>query len=202
MDDRTAVEVKLSEEEMMRAQLYGMLSGLLAEVPKAEVIQSLTKLEGDDTEIGKAFAALAVAAKDTTPEQAEDEYNALFVGMGTGGAVTPFASQYETGFLYDTPLAELRQKMSELGIAYDGEQKEPEDHIAFILEIMHAMITGTTGIPSDMETQREFFDSHIANWAAKFFEDLENANPANFYKPVGTLGRLFLAVEVDAFAMG
>ena len=46
-----------------------------------------------------------------------------------------------------------------------------------------------------------FFDAHLAKWAALFFTDLEEAQSAVFYAPVGSLGRAFMAVEADAFAI-
>ena len=44
-----------------------------------------------------------------------------------------------------------------------------------------------------------FFDNHIGNWAPKFFEDLEAAEAARLYMPVGLIGKLFLEVESEAF---
>jgi hypothetical protein len=35
----------------------------------------------------------------------------------------------------------------------------------------------------------------------KFFADLERANAAEFYRSVGALGRVFMAVEAEAFAL-
>jgi TorA maturation chaperone TorD len=51
-------------------------------------------------------------------------------------------------------------------------------------------------------TQKEFFDAHIRPWATRFFEDLEAAKSAVLYMPVGTVGRVFMAIEAEAFAMG
>ena len=59
----------------------------------------------------------------------------------------------------------------------------------------------TFGTPADLETQQWFFDRHLAPWARLFFEDLESANSARFYKPVGTVGRLFMEIETTAFEM-
>ena len=36
---------------------------------------------------------------------------------------------------------------------------------------------------------------------ARFFADLETARHARFYRPVGTIGRIFIEIEAQAFAM-
>ena len=51
------------------------------------------------------------------------------------------------------------------------------------------------GAPADVATQKEFFDAHIRPWATRFFEDLEAAKSAVLYMPVGTVGRVFMAIE-------
>jgi TorA maturation chaperone TorD len=113
----------------------------------------------------------------------------------------PFASFYLTGFLHEKPLAKLRGAMAELGIAARDDVFEPEDHIAALAEMMAGLITGAFGAPADLPTQQRFFEDHIAGWAGRFFEDLEKAPSADFYKPVGALGRALVGIETQAYAM-
>ena len=40
---------------------------------------------------------------------------------------------------------------------------------------------------------RDFFEKHLAPWIGRFFADLEAAQAADFYRRVGTVGRLFIA---------
>ena len=91
--------------------------------------------------------------------------------------------------------------MSKLGIARADAVREPEDHIAALCEIMSGMITGAFGEPADLATQQRFFDAYIAPWAGKFFEELEAAESAAFFMPVGTIGKLFMEIEAQAFQM-
>jgi hypothetical protein len=35
----------------------------------------------------------------------------------------------------------------------------------------------------------------------RFFGDLENAESAELYRPVGTLGRVFIEIEMESFAL-
>ena len=63
------------------------------------------------------------------------------------------------------------------------------------------MITGRFGAPVALDRQKEFFNRHIAPWAGHFFADLEGAKGSVFYTPVGTVGRLFVDIEREAFRM-
>ena len=51
------------------------------------------------------------------------------------------------------------------------------------------------------ETERELFDQHLAPWIGRFFADLEHAEAADFYRSVGALGRVFVEIERQAFAL-
>ena len=45
------------------------------------------------------------------------------------------------------------------------------------------------------------FEQHLAPWIGRFFADLERAEAADFYRRVGTLGRVFMEIETEAFAL-
>lgn len=195
----TAV-VLTSDEEILRARFWGLLAALLAAPPSQQLLDTLAAMPGDDTGIGRALGELAAAARATTPAAAEEEFTALFIGLSRGELV-PFASYYRTGFLHEKPLAALRADLAELGIEIADGISEPEDHIAIVAEIMQALIDGSLGSPLSLTEQKRFFAAHVEPWAGRFFADLENCPAAGFYRPVGTLGRLFLEVEVLAFAM-
>ena len=47
----------------------------------------------------------------------------------------------------------------------------------------------------------KIFEKHMAPWIGRFFADLERAEAAQFYRHVGTLGRLFIDIEAEAFAL-
>lgn len=190
----------VSEEDLLRAQGYALLGRLLATKPDRETLDICRNLEGDETDIGQAISLLSVLATKLTPEAVSDEYDSLFVGM-THGELQPYASYYLTGFLHEKPLADLRGDMRRLGIQRAEGVPEPEDHIASLCEMMHGMATGVFGEPASLDEQHKFFDAHIGTWASKFFEDLETAKSAVLYVPIGRIGRLFMAIETEAFAM-
>jgi TorA maturation chaperone TorD len=188
------------EEDVLRARFYGLLARLLAKPMSAETFEIVRALKGDESELGRALDALATIANKTTREAAEDEYTVLFYGMGAGGEFTPCASYYLTGLVYEKPLANLRADLARLGIAASPDLGEPEDHIAFLCEVMHGLITGAFGA-ADLGQQRDFFKAHIAPWAGRFFADLEGSKAAVLFMAVGTVGRLFMAIENEVFAM-
>lgn len=190
----------ISDEDRARAQMYQLLGVLLGGPPSSELLRGLAALQGDDTPIGSASRNLAALAQRTAPNDAEREFNNLFVGIGRG-ELLPYTSYYLTGFLNEKPLADLRSDLMARGIKVRDNVKEPEDHMGTLCEIMAGIIAGEFLCDSDQPSQKAFFDAHLAKWAALFFTDLEEAQSAVFYAPVGSLGRAFMAVEADAFAI-
>jgi TorA maturation chaperone TorD len=197
MDSTTAT---VHDEDMLRAQCYALLARFLASPPTAETLALARALRGDGSELGRALDALAVVAAKTTPNAAEIEYHDLFIGVAQG-ELQPYASYYLTGFLHEKPLADLRGEMAVLGIVRRVGVHEPEDHIAALCEMMAGLISGAFDAPADLDAQRKFFEWHIAPWAPRFFADLESAKAAVLYMPIGTIGRLFMRIENEAFAM-
>jgi len=41
----------------------------------------------------------------------------------------------------------------------------------------------------------------LAPWIGRFFADLERTDAAEFYKRVGTVGRVFTEIEAEAFTL-
>ena len=198
---RTAIiREDAGDEDLLRADLYAMLAQVLSSPPTREFLDNAAKLSGDGSELGEGITALARVAGATRPETAEREFNALFVGLGRG-ELLPYASFYLTGFLNEKPLARLRGHMAEFGIERSLANKEPEDHIATLCEIMSGLIRGTFGAALSVEDQHAFFNTHIATWAGHFFTDLEAAEGSVFYAPVGKIGRAFMEIEIEAFRM-
>jgi len=195
-----ATIAQATDEEVLRARFWGLLAALLSAPPSADILSVLTGIEGDDSDMGRALGALAQAARDADPAGLEEEFTDLFIGLSRGELV-PFGSYYLTGFLHEKPLAALRDDLTRLGIEIEDGVSEPEDHIAILSEIMQALIDGSLDEPASLIEQKRFFAAHIQPWADRFFADLENCPAARFYRAVGALGRQFLAVEAEAFAM-
>ena len=196
----TAPELTVAQEDLLRADLYDFLGSLLATPPSAQMLNNVAGLNGDDTDLGKGIAALSRLARSVQERAAKREFNALFVGLGRG-ELLPYASYYMTGFLNEKPLAALRNDMTRLGIERAEDVYEPEDNIASLCEMMAGLIRGRFGSPADLSRQKEFFATHIGPWAGHFFSDLEAAQGSVLYAPVGTVGRVFMDIEKEAFRM-
>jgi TorA maturation chaperone TorD len=195
--------VKASENSALdtaRASEYALLGALLWRAPGADLLRKLASLKGDATPIGLAHLDLGLAAAEAKPEAVEREFFNLFIGLGRG-ELMPYASYYLTGFLHERPLANIRDDLAQLGIERESRVHEPEDHIAVLCEVMSGLISGSFATDASALTDKVFFERHLSRWAARFFADLEMAESASFYKSVGRLGRTFMEIEAEAFAL-
>jgi TorA maturation chaperone TorD len=188
----------ISEIDSARAQEYALLAALLGRAPGADLLGRLAEIKGDASPLGMAHADLAEAAADTTAEKVEREFFNLFIGVGRG-ELLPYGSYYLTGFLHERPLARLRQDLNELGVERAAGIAEPEDHAAILCEVMSGLINRK--FPASENADREFFDKHMRAWIGRFFSDVEQAEAAGFYRRVGRLGRTFVEIEMEAFAL-
>ena len=188
----------VDEVDAARAQEYALLSVLLARAPDAKLLDRLAKLRGDASPLGVAHVALAEAASATDVERAGREFFDLFIGLGRG-ELLPYGSYYLTGFLHERPLARLRDMLARFGIERAEGQAEPEDHAAILFEIMASLISRR--FPAPEGADRDLFEAHLAPWIGRFFADLERAEQGDFYRRIGTLGRVFIEIETEAFAL-
>jgi TorA maturation chaperone TorD len=179
-----------------RAREYALLAALLSCPPSNALLGEIARLQGDVTPLGRAHATLAQAASEAAAD-VEREFFHLFVGLGRG-ELLPYGSYYLTGFLNERPLSRLRDDLAALGIERVENHFEPEDHAATLCEIMAGLAAGR--FPASEQAQRAFFEKHMAPWMGRLFADMEKAASAKFYRSVGSLGRLFLEIEAEAFA--
>lgn len=188
----------IDEIDLARAHEYALLGSLLLRTPDADALGRLSQLAGTDTMLGAAHLALGQAARTASPAALRREYFNLFEGVGRG-ELLPYASYYLTGFLNERPLARLREDLKRLGLERADGHCDPEDHLGTLCEVMSGLAGGR--FTASVNEERDFFTRHIAPWAGHFFADLEKADAARFYRAVGTVGRLFIDIEAEGFAM-
>ncbi len=185
------------EENQIRQNIYNLLAALFRRAPDADALNWLATLEieGDEQTAGMAAAwsVLKLSANKTTDIQASDEYQMLFIGVGRG-EVVPFGSWYLTGSLMEMPLVLLRQDLRRYGFERQEATKEPEDHIAALLEVMAMLVE-----EDDVASQKAFFNRHIAPWFERLCDDIQQANSAVFYCAVAALAKQFLTIEKTGF---
>lgn len=193
-----AMRPDLDDVAAARADIYALLATLLWHPPTARTLRRLSAPVIGDGELPEALRALADAAAATNADAVEREHFALFTGLA-GGELLPYASYYLTGFVHERPLADVRADLQALGLERTTGLAEPEDHIAFLCEVMAALIRGSCG--TDEITEAVFFARHIRPWAGRCFQNIETADAAGFYRPVGRLGGLLVHIETQAFAL-
>lgn len=189
----------ISEEQRYRASAYSLLAALLRSSPDQAMLDQLCGLcetTDDGDELMLAMSMLALAASVHSPDDVEDEFHQLFIGLGKG-EVVPYGSWHLTGFLMEKPLSDLRDDLANLGFERSENVVEPEDHAAALCEVLSIMIGDAAGLP----VQRKFFQTHIASWIERFFSDLDQAGSAVFYKSVARFGAAFIALEKQYFTM-
>ena len=189
----------LSREQQYRAGAYAVLASLLALPPdqaRLDWVSGFALVDQTGDEMAPAMSMLGLAAKSCRPDTIEDEYHALFIGLGRGELV-PYGSWYLTGFLMERPLGRLREDLAMLGFQRDPQVHEPEDHVAALCEVMQLLIT------DDLPHARQaaFFNTHMADWLKLFFVDLSEARAAVFYRAVGRFGIAFMEMEQRYLAM-
>lgn len=195
---KSVVKSEVDEIDQLRAAEYGLLSLLLGKAPDADTLSRVALLKGDASELGIAHVELAGVAAALDDAAVSKEFFGLFIGLGRG-ELLPYASYYLTGFLHERPLARVREDLKLLGIERAGPSREPEDHIAILLEVMAGLARGD--FDADFSEQQRFFERHLKPWAARMFAELEISETAKFYRAVGRVGRVFMELESEAFTL-
>jgi TorA maturation chaperone TorD len=187
------VEPEYALEQQYRAAAYSIIAALLRDVPGEETLRQIGAFEQvgvDEDDMLLAMSSLGLASQAVDREAISEEYHKLFIGIGRGELV-PYGSWYLTGYLMEQPLSALRDDLAELGIERDAQANEPEDHIAALCEVMSILISDS----ADLSIQLRFFEKHLGSWCEKFFQDLEAAESASFYRSVGRFGSAFISID-------
>ncbi len=183
--------------ESIRADAYVLLASLLGQPPSkrlVDVLKEMRWVEPLPRRLDHALRALRRAVTDYSIRDLEDEYNRLFVGLGCGEMV-PYASWYKEKTIQSSPLVPLRSDLVRLGIVRQADTSESEDHASALCECMALISQDSNEVPRAV--QARFFGEHIAPWMSMFFEDLQLAKSARFYRTVGLLGCRFLESELE-----
>lgn len=192
------------DEEMARAELYGLLATLYYAPPEPEWMAQMRVAATDaPTEGGfleEPWRALVGAAREASDADIAAEYTTLFGGVGKP-EVYLFGSYYLSGFLNEKPLAALRDDLAELGLSRDEAMFETEDHMAYLCEVMRYLIAGDDVTVSNLTRQHAFFSVHLQPWVLRMCDALQAHPQARFYAALAALTRAFMAVEAQGFDM-
>jgi TorA maturation chaperone TorD len=147
---------------------------------------------------------LTKTPSEEVAEAVADEFTRLFIGPH-GVEINPYESFYLTGRLLDRPLADLRTFLKAIGIEKIEGYAEPEDFLAFELEVMR-WLTGMQKTASQPEEEKrwlqleaDFLREHLLVWVPTCAQEIERAQGANFYRGAALLLGGYLEVERSLF---
>jgi len=192
------------DEEIARAELYGLLARLWYAAPDAELLAALQVAPTEAPAAGgfleEPWRALVGAARACDAAALRNEYDALFGGIGKP-EVYLFGSHYLSGFLNDKPLVHLRRDLERIGLARDESMPETEDHIACLFEVMRYLIAGEDIEVSNLPAQQAFFSTHVQPWLPAMCDAVAQHPKARFYAALAGLTSAFAEVERQGFDM-
>lgn len=191
-------------EELARAELYGVLARLWWAPPDAELLErfavAVTAAAQPGAFLEPPWQALVAALRETSPEAATAEYDALFLGVGKP-EVFLYGSYHLTGYLNETPLVALRDDLRELGLARGIDGGETEDHVAFLFEVMRWLVAGDDVAHCHLEGQRRFWRAHLQPWLPALCDAVQAHPRARLYAALAAFTRAFAEVETQALDM-
>jgi TorA maturation chaperone TorD len=192
------------DEELQRAELYGLLSRLWMAPPDEELLSQFRVAVTQAPQSGGLLEApwhdVVAAMRDGTVDGICAEYEALFVSTGKAD-VFLYGSHHMAGALNEKPLIALRSDLAALQLTRSAiHQGETEDHVAFMFEVMRYLIAGDDIAVCNLEQQRRFFRTHVQPWVGTSLCDAVISHPkAVTYRAVAALTQEFMAVESQAF---
>ena len=190
------------DEEVARAEMYGLLASLFYQPPSAELLAQLqaavTEAPQQGAFLEEPWRALVAQARAMTAEQIVQEHSALFGGVGKPELYL-FGSHYLSGFLNEKPLVQLRQDLTALGLARDEQMPETEDHVAYLFEVMRFLIAGDDAAVCNLTQQAGFFSRHVQPWVSRMCQAIAAHPRAAFYAQLAGLTEAFVSVETQGF---
>jgi TorA maturation chaperone TorD len=199
-----APQTSALDEEIARAEVYGLLAQLYYAPPAPPLLSALRVAVTDAPSQGafleEPWRNLVASSRAMTDEAVAQEYDALFGGVGKP-EVYLFGSHYISGYLNEKPLAQLRGDLAGLGLARDEAMPETEDHIAYLFEVMRYLIAGDDPAVANLTRQREFFARHLQPWVNALCDATSQHPRARFYAALAEFTRAFASVEAQGFDM-
>ena len=199
-------ELRLSndglDEEIARAEVYGLLAQLYQAPPAPELLANLRVAATEAPVAGafleEPFRQLVGAARACSDAAVADEFEALFGGVGKP-EVWAYGSHYLSGFLNDKPLVRLRSDLAALGLGRDESRAETEDHIAYLCEVMRYLIAGDDVAVANLTQQQRFFAAHLQPWVERLCEAIAAQPRAEFYRAEALFTQAFTNVKAQGF---
>lgn len=189
-------------EDRARADLYALIARFFYAPPDTQLLEALAEAdeivgEDDSVPLAEAWRRLQAACAATDEEAAQEEYDALLVGVGKA-IVPPYLGAHVGKTGAESLLVGLREFLAARGLGRQASVSEPEDHIAALCEVMRHLISVQQ---ATIEEQRDFFGRFIQPGAAQLCAAIEAADEANFYRALARFAATFFELERTAFEM-
>ncbi len=198
------LQTRVLPEDRARAEVYALLGNLFFQPPAEEFLRAIATNnamcnDAEDSEYCRVWRALQNAAAAVDGETVKAEFDAAFISPGRQ-PVMLYGSFYLAGFLNEKPLVELRDELTQMGLARSSGGHETEDHISALCDVMRFLILGDHDTPpAELERQRDFFRRHIGSWVTSMCDAVYNAREIVFYKHVAQFAREFFSIENQSF---
>lgn len=156
--------------------LYALLGDLDAE----EAASSWPFASGEEART--ALERMQKAIRESASDELLWEYRRLFVGPAPKAA-PPWGSVYldKDQVIFGTSTLDLRGWMRENGIAMQGADREPEDHIGRMLFLMSWLAENRP------ELLGAFLQEHFLTWAPHFLEVVVRESESDFFQALAQL---------------
>ncbi len=191
-------------DELARAEVYGLLAQLFYTAPDPALYEQLrvapTEAPAQGGFLEASWMELVAASRRRSREEAAQEYDALFGGIGKP-EVFLYGSHHIAGALSEKPLVVLRDSLRALGLARAHGVNETEDHIAYLCEVMRYLIAGDDASVSNLASQQRFFNEHLRGWVDAMLDQIAAHPAADFYRALAAFAKDFFAVEGQGFDM-
>ena len=187
------------EEEIKAARvlLYRFFKSFFLPQMEPEYLESGKKLIShlgpiDFEPFDQALVPLQDSLDPLSPEEAEKEAHFLFLDPFQGAHIPLEASHYLDGKAFGPSLARLRELLWRCRLAKDPEVREPEDHLALLMDFMESLIQEE----KDLIFQRELFYNYLKPCAKGVIEGiLAHESKLLFYPSLARFLEGFLALE-------
>ncbi|MBW1635472.1 MAG: molybdopterin-dependent oxidoreductase [Deltaproteobacteria bacterium] len=196
---------------LARARIYQFLStlyrdeiplALIEKMSKPEFLDPVTKIETTDAlqEFCSGLSLMGDMMKSGSTGEVFNEvrydYAELFLNAGKDPAF-PYQSCYLTGepLVMQEPVFKMREIMNKAGLHKSEEYKDLDDHIAAELELMRYFARQAADKSISQDSEFEFLNGNLQEWAEKFSKVLTNSAKTSFYRGVAKLTAGFLNNE-------
>lgn len=132
------------------------------------------------------------------------DYNRLFVGPGKLLA-PPYESKYRNhqGLLMQRETINVRRFYEKVGVSVSEEICEPDDHLAFELELVCYLLSQSVKEEKKYrELYNDFFSQHLEKWIFNHCEDVIAKSTSRTCKSLGLILKEFMLLEQKQMPKG